>query len=72
MEIKVQVGETAGTIWQLLNSEGPQTLAEIKKKVNGTTELLNFAVGWLAREEKVDIIEGKKSLRVQQYLVQLK
>jgi len=71
MEIKAQVGETAGKIWQLLNSEGPQTLAEMKKKVNGTTELLNFAAGWLAREDKVDIIEEKKSLRVQ-YLIQLK
>ena len=71
MEVKPDVGEIAGKVWHLLNTEGPQTMAQIKKKLKGTNELLNFAVGWLAREDKVDIIEEKKSLRVQ-YLVQLK
>ncbi|MGD0326914.1 MAG: winged helix-turn-helix domain-containing protein [Terriglobia bacterium] len=30
MEIKGQVGETAGKIWEMLNESGPQTLAQIK------------------------------------------
>ena len=65
MEIKDQVGETAGEVWRLLSNEGPQTFAQIKKKLNGTDETLSFAVGWLAREDKIDIVQDKKNLRIQ-------
>ena len=64
MEINAQVGETAGKIWHLLDGGGPHTLAQIKKKLNGSSELVVFALGWLAREEKVDISQDKKSFRV--------
>ena len=63
MEINEQVGEMAGKIWHLLNDEGPQTLPQIKKKLKGGGELLSLALGWLAREEKVDITEEKKTLK---------
>ena len=48
MDITSQVGETAGKVWHALSSEGPQTLAQLKKKVNGSSELLSFGLGWLA------------------------
>ena len=64
MEIKGQVGETAGKIWKMLNERGPLTLAQIKKGLNGTGELVVFALGWLAREDKVEISHEKKSFRV--------
>ena len=64
MEINAQVGETAGKIWHLLSADGPQTLVQIKKKLNGSGEMVTFALGWLAREDKVDISQEKKSLRV--------
>lgn len=64
MEIKGQVGETAGKIWEMLNESGPQTLPQIKKGLNGTGELVGFALGWLAREDKVDISQEKKTINV--------
>ena len=64
MEIKGQVGETAGKIWEMLNERGPQNLAQIKKGLNGTGELVLFALGWLAREDKVDISQEKKTVKV--------
>jgi hypothetical protein len=64
MEINAQVGETAGKIWNLLSDEGPQTFPQLKKKLNGTGELLSFALGWLAREDKVDITQEKKIVKV--------
>ena len=64
MDVNAQVGETAGTVWQLLNEEGPLTLSQLKKKVNGEGELLTFAIGWLAREDKVEITPEKKNLRI--------
>ena len=64
MEINAQVGETAGKIWHLLNHEGPQTFPQLKKKIDGSGELLSFALGWLAREDKVDITQEKKEVKV--------
>ena len=64
MEINAQVGETAGKVWHLLNDEGPHTFAQLKKKLDGSGELLSFALGWLAREDKVDIEQEKKTVKV--------
>jgi len=64
MDVNSQVGETAGKLWQALSSAGPQTLAQLKKKVDGSGELLSFGLGWLAREDKVEIVQEKKSFRV--------
>ena len=64
-DVKGQVGETAGRIWQALSSEGPQTLAQLRKRLNGTSELVPLAVGWLAREDKIELAHEKKGLRIQ-------
>ncbi len=64
VEINAQVGETAGKVWHLLNDSGPQTVSQIKKKLNGSGELVGLALGWLAREDKIDISQEKKNLRV--------
>jgi len=64
MELIGQVGETAGKIWHLLNEEGPHSISQLKKKLNGSGELVNFALGWLAREDKVDITQQKKVFTV--------
>ena len=64
MGVNGQVGETAGKIWHLLNDEGPHTIPQLKKKLNGSGELLSFALGWLAREDKVDITQEKKAFKV--------
>jgi len=64
LDIIPEVGEIAGKVWHLLNDEGPQTLAQIKKRVNGSGELVSLALGWLAREDKVEIQQEKKSYKV--------
>jgi hypothetical protein len=64
VEIISQVGQTAGKIWNLLSADGPQTLVQIKKKLNGSGDLVPFALGWLAREDKVEISQDKKNLTV--------
>ncbi len=65
MAITGQVGETAGEVWRLLSNEGPQTLVQLKKKIDGKGEILTMALGWLAREDKVEFLSEKKTLRVQ-------
>jgi len=64
-EIKSQVGETAGQVWNTLTAGGPMTLAQLKKKLNGQGDLLGYAIGWLAREDKIDLVLQKKTLLLQ-------
>ncbi len=64
MEINTKVGEAAGQVWRALENDGPQTVAQLRTKVNGASEILNFALGWLAREEKIEITQDKKSFKV--------
>ncbi len=65
MNTKAQVGEAAGEVWRLLDQHGPQTLAQLKKRMNGSSELLSFAIGWLAREDKLEIHPERKSFKLQ-------
>ena len=64
METTEQVGVTAGEVWHILNDHGPQTLAQVKKRLNGSGELVGFALGWLAREDKIEISQEKKTFKV--------
>ncbi len=65
MAITAQIGETAGQVWRLLDTTGPQTVVQLKKKLNSDAELLNYALGWLAREDKIEFQPDKKTYRVQ-------
>ena len=60
--VSAQVGDAAGEVWRLLDQGGPQTLTQLRKKLDGGSELLDFAVGWLAREDKLEILREKKSI----------
>lgn len=59
-----KVGETAGKVWQRLHEGGPQTLAQVTKAVKEPTDVVRFAVGWLAREEKLTIAAEAKGFRL--------
>lgn len=65
MAFKAQVGETAGEVYRLLENEGPLTTAQLKKKVGAKGEMLSYALGWLAREDKIEFVTDKKTLNVQ-------
>jgi hypothetical protein len=65
MDIQSDIGETAGKVWQALSDEGPHTVVQLKKKLKVSNELLFFALGWLAREDKIDMVPAKSGFRVQ-------
>jgi len=64
LDLNEHVGDTAGKIWHALNEHGPQSLTQLKKRLNGSGELIGFALGWLAREDKIQISQDKKSFKV--------
>jgi hypothetical protein len=59
-----QIGETAGAVWHTLNSHGPLSMARLVKTVGAPRDLVMQAVGWLAREGKVDLIDTKRGRAV--------
>ena len=58
--MKVQtIGENAGIVWQLLNGDNRAwEFNEIKKATGLSSRDLNTAIGWLAREDKIQIEEN--------------
>lgn len=62
-----EIGTAAGQIWQALVDKGELTLPQLKKATGLDAPLLDWALGWLAREDKLNfVLEGKKgSFRLQ-------
>lgn len=60
-----EIGTIAGAIWHVLNSKGALSLAQLKRWVKGKTPLFDWAIGWLAREDKIVITPEKRSFRIQ-------
>ena len=59
-----EIGLTAGKIWHALNAGNELSLAQLKKAVAGKTPIFDWAVGWLAREDKIVITPEKRSFRL--------
>lgn len=51
--LKKEIGENAGTIWQLLDKNGQMSYLELKKQTGLSEQELLFAIGWLSREDKI-------------------
>lgn len=59
-----EIGAVAGDIWNTLNAKGELTIAQLKKQVKAKPPVADWAIGWLAREGKVQIKQEKRSLRI--------
>ena len=59
-----EIGMMAGAIWQALETNGQITLAKLKKDLNAASPLFDWAIGWLAREDKIMLTIEKRSTRV--------
>jgi hypothetical protein len=58
------IGDVAGRIWIFLSDEGPQSLAAIKKSAEAPGDLAMAAVGWLAREDKLQFHKSGRTVKV--------
>lgn len=56
-----QVGDAAGVVWRYLDEKGPASASRIKKDVPLPPGMVERAIGWLAREEKVDEVKKGRS-----------
>jgi hypothetical protein len=56
-----QIGETAGAVWGALAEHGPLSLTKLLKVVGQPRDSVLQAVGWLAREGKINIVEERRN-----------
>ncbi|MCL1868357.1 MAG: winged helix-turn-helix domain-containing protein [Paludibacter sp.] len=52
-----KIGINAGVVWKALESVKELDIKGLKKATKLTEKDLNYALGWLAREGKVNFIE---------------
>ena len=58
------IGEMAGLVWNYLSENGETSLANLKKTLNLKAEEIGYALGWLAKEEKVSFVKKGVSIKV--------
>ena len=57
-----EIGAVAGAIWHALDANGEMTLSKLKKEVKVEGPLFDMAIGWLAREDKIELMRDKRSI----------
>jgi hypothetical protein len=58
------IGHIAGEVWQLLDSRGAQSVPAIKKAVSAPDDIILAAIGWLAREDKLNFSKSGRVLTI--------
>ena len=59
-----KIGTNAGHIWEYLYNHGTVGALKLKADLGMSNTSLYLALGWLAREEKIEIIEEGHSVKV--------
>lgn len=60
--MKEKIGFNAGAVWTYLDANGKSGLKEVRKACKLTEKDMYAALGWLAREEKIDFTTTKEDV----------
>jgi hypothetical protein len=58
------IGQTAGSVWNYLRANGECSLSALERGVEAPKAMVSMAIGWLAREGKIDIKDAKRTIRI--------
>lgn len=58
------IGSTAGQVWEYLSNNEEATLTALKKDLSLKSDEATMALGWLAREDKVEFTKKGASVKV--------
>ncbi len=61
-----KIGELAGKVYAFLDDNGESSMSEIAESVEGSRSKVNMAIGWLAREEKLDFVDKGNGTGIKQ------
>ena len=64
MSAETQINEMARRIRNVLGSRGEMTLADLEMTVDASPQLLDFGLGGLVRENKVEILSETAETKV--------
>jgi hypothetical protein len=62
--MQYQIGTIAGQIWQYLDVHGSATVLKIKAVLGISNSMLYLGLGWLAREDKIEIVEHDHTFKI--------
>jgi hypothetical protein len=63
-ELQEKIGQSAGQIYNYLNSNGESSFSKMKKELDLKGNFADLGLGWLAREDKVEISKKGASVSV--------
>ncbi len=58
------IGETAGHVWRYLKKHSEVNTPQLVREVAWSRDDVQRAIGWLAREDKLNIEKVKRSERI--------
>lgn len=61
---KTEIGLNAGKIWQILSDNARWSYSSLKRKSGLKDKELGAAIGWLAREDKIELHEVDDELYI--------
>ncbi len=64
LTLEEQIGFSAGEIYEYLHNNGTTTFAKMKKDLDLKGNFADLGLGWLARENKVDIQQKGPAVKV--------
>lgn len=59
-----EIGFTAGKVWHALKENGAVSVTKLRNQLKVDTFSLNAAIGWLAREDKVEVEKAGRSYKI--------
>jgi len=62
---KNEIGTDAGVIWNLLLENGRMSVNDIMQKVPSDDNNISLAIGWLAKENKIELVTFREELFIE-------
>jgi hypothetical protein len=62
--MEAEIGDAAGTIWQYLDKHGETTVSSLRQRVKLPEQIVLMAIGWLAREGKLNFVREGSIVKV--------
>jgi hypothetical protein len=59
------IGELAGHVWDFLKEEEQASVSAVSRAVDAPQTKVNMAIGWLAREDKLEFVSKGRGTSVQ-------
>ena len=59
-----EIGIMAGKIWHTLETKGEMSVTALKKALGARDGIADWAIGWLAREDKIVLRKERNTIKV--------